>query len=148
MTYLKMNNNLAKQDKIEATAYRHSSDQLLIPSSSASSSQNLFNQPTGNCNYGGSHPNKPPVCQTLRSSKMIFEPALSKLHSHEPNVVESSMNFLIMSHSSHSSNEETRCSLNAITSSSGGDAITTSSNSLRFNYPQSQKNSNITSAGF
>ncbi len=79
---------------------------------------------------------------------MIFEPALSKLHSHEPNVVESSMNFLIMSHSSHSSNDETRSSLNAITSSSGGDAITTSSNSLRFNYPQSQKNSNITSAGF
>lgn len=78
---------------------------------------------------------------------MIFEPALSKLHSHEPNVVESSMNFLIMSSSSHSSNEETRCSLNAITSSSGGDAITTSSNSLRFNYPQSQKSSGISGMG-
>jgi hypothetical protein len=114
-----------------------------MPSDSTSSSQILFNQPKSISNYAGGNPFKPPVYQSQRSSKVLFEPALSKLHSHQPNVVESSMNFLIMSSSSHSSNEETRSSLNAITSSSGGDVITTSSNSLRFDYPHSQKNSGL-----
>ena len=90
---------------------------------------------------------KPPIYQIQRSSsKMCFEPANSQnlLHKHhsDHNAAEASMNLLIMSSSSHSSmmDGETRSSLNAINSSYGG-GVNSSSNSLRFSYPQTQKNS-------
>ena len=133
----------SSMEEAGADGYRLS-DQL-----SASSSQ-IFNHipkaAAASHSNGGLNPIKPPIYQIQRStSKMtMFEPASNLFHKHHSdgnNAGEASMNLLIMSSSSHSSmmDAETRSSLNGITSSYGG--VTSSSNSLRFSYPQTQRNS-------